>query len=76
MRLLLTCKFSFLLNSASQKTLPPSLNDEVCHLKKIQKDGVFHKKLMNSDIKTVQEFLRAHVMDPIKLRAVRKFLHK
>lgn len=58
--------------SASQKDCPPLLDDEVCRLKKIQKGGAFHEKLKANRIVTVQDFLRAKVMDANELRTVRE----
>jgi hypothetical protein len=39
-------------------------------LDKIGKDGAFHKRLNNSQIMTVEDFLRLVVMDPQRLRNV------
>ncbi|KAG6584349.1 Protein SAR DEFICIENT 1, partial [Cucurbita argyrosperma subsp. sororia] len=51
-----------------KKHYPPMLHDEVWRLEKIGKEGVFHKKLSNYNIKTVQEFLKLFTVDPQKLR--------
>ncbi|KAI4347201.1 hypothetical protein L6164_008035 [Bauhinia variegata] len=53
-----------------KKHHPPMLHDEVWRLEKIGKDGAFHKKLSEEGIKTVQDFLKMSVVDPIKLRKV------
>ena len=62
--------FSFLMVQVYKKHYPPMLNDEVWRLEKIGKEGVFHKKLSNYNIKTVQEFLQLYTIDPQKLRTV------
>ncbi|CAI7854562.1 unnamed protein product [Closterium sp. NIES-54] len=49
---------------------PPKLNDEVWRLDKIGKDGAFHKRLNQSAIVTVEDFLRLIVMDPQRLRSI------
>lgn len=61
----------WLLCSVYKKHYPPALNDEVWRLDKIGKDGAFHKRLNNSHIMTVEDFLRLVVMDPQRLRNVR-----
>ncbi|KAI5330449.1 hypothetical protein L3X38_029847 [Prunus dulcis] len=43
------------------------LEDEVRRLKKIGKDGAFHKKLASENINTVQDFLKLFVVDRSKL---------
>ncbi|KAF2317178.1 hypothetical protein GH714_014853 [Hevea brasiliensis] len=53
-----------------KKHYPPALNDEVWRLEKIGKDGSFHKKLNNSGIHTVEDFLRLYVRDAQKLRNI------
>ncbi|GJP41326.1 hypothetical protein CLOM_g988 [Closterium sp. NIES-68] len=53
-----------------KKHYPPKLNDEVWRLDKIGKDGAFHKRLNQSAIVTVEDFLRLIVMDPQKLRTI------
>ncbi|XP_024365809.1 calmodulin-binding protein 60 D isoform X2 [Physcomitrium patens] len=53
-----------------KKHYPPSLNDEVWRLDKIGKDGAFHKRLNQSRIMTVEDFLRLVVMDPQRLRNI------
>ena len=54
-----------------KKHYPPALHDEVWRLDRIGKDGAFHKRLNQSGIFTVEDFLRLVVMDPQKLRNVR-----
>ncbi|KAH9572888.1 hypothetical protein CY35_02G175200 [Sphagnum magellanicum] len=51
-----------------KKHYPPALGDEVWRLDKIGKDGAFHKRLNQSGIQTVEDFLRLVVMDPQRLR--------
>eukprot|EP00249_Psilotum_nudum_P024341 c29161_g3_i1 orf=552-2612(-) len=53
-----------------KKHYPPALNDEVWRLDKIGKDGAFHKKLNENNIRTVEDFLRLVVMDPQRLRNI------
>ena len=53
-----------------KKHYPPALHDEVWRLDRIGKDGAFHKRLNQSGIFTVEDFLRLVVMDPQKLRNV------
>ncbi|KAL2636091.1 hypothetical protein R1flu_007570 [Riccia fluitans] len=53
-----------------KKHYPPALHDEVWRLDKIGKDGAFHKRLNQSSIHTVEDFLRLVVMDPQKLRNI------
>ena len=57
-----------------KKHYPPALNDDVWRLEKIGKDGSFHKRLNNSGIFTVEDFLRSVVRDPQILRNVSSFL--
>ncbi|GER27809.1 calmodulin-binding family protein [Striga asiatica] len=59
-----------LLLAVYKKHYPPALNDEVWRLEKIGKDGSFHKRLNNSGIYTVEDFLRFVVRDPQKLRSI------
>lgn len=54
-----------------KKHHPPLPGDDVWRLEKIGKDGVFHKKLADNGINTVQDFLRNLVMDQDRLRNVR-----
>ncbi|KFK41820.1 hypothetical protein AALP_AA2G175400 [Arabis alpina] len=53
-----------------KKHYPPMLEDEVWRLKKIGKDGAFHKKLSSENIKTVQDFLKLSVVDHDRLREI------
>lgn len=53
-----------------KKHYPPVLNDEVWRLDRIAKDGALHKKLVKSNIMTVEDFLRILVKEPQKLRSV------
>lgn len=53
-----------------KKHYPPALTDDVWRLEKIGKDGSFHKRLNNSHIYTVEDFLRLVVRDSQKLRSV------
>ncbi|CAK9192579.1 unnamed protein product [Sphagnum troendelagicum] len=53
-----------------KKHYPPALTDEVWRLDKIGKDGAFHKRLNQSGIQTVEDFLRLVVMDPQRLRNI------
>jgi translation elongation factor P/translation initiation factor 5A len=53
-----------------KKHYPPALHDEVWRLDKIGKDGAFHKRLNQSHIMTVEDFLRLVVMDPQRLRNI------
>lgn len=53
-----------------QKHYPPALDDEVWRLEKIAKDGTSHKKLNDSGILTVRDFLRLCTRDQPRLRAI------
>ncbi|VVB17308.1 unnamed protein product [Arabis nemorensis] len=53
-----------------KKHYPPALHDEVWRLDRIAKDGALHKKLLKSNIRTVEDFLRILVKDPQKLRSL------
>lgn len=53
-----------------KKHYPPALHDEVWRLDRIAKDGALHKKLIQSRIVTVEDFLRLLVREPQKLRSV------
>nr|XP_029121769.1 calmodulin-binding protein 60 E isoform X1 [Elaeis guineensis] len=53
-----------------KKHYPPALHDEVWRLERIAKDGALHKKLVNANILTVEDFLRFLVRDPQRLRNV------
>ncbi|GAA0158834.1 hypothetical protein LIER_15760 [Lithospermum erythrorhizon] len=54
----------------NKKHHPPALGDEVWRLEKIGRDGVFHKKLDESGINSVQEFLKLSVVDYARLRRI------
>ncbi|GJZ06153.1 calmodulin-binding protein 60 E-like protein [Tanacetum coccineum] len=51
-----------------KKHYPPALHDEVWRLDRIAKDGALHKKLMKSEVITVEDFLRVLARDPQRLR--------
>ncbi|KAA8542730.1 hypothetical protein F0562_023882 [Nyssa sinensis] len=53
-----------------KKHHPPKLEDEVWRLEKIGKNGAFHTKLASNRIKTVQDFLKLHAVDPSKLKEI------
>ncbi|KAI9125942.1 hypothetical protein K1719_003360 [Acacia pycnantha] len=53
-----------------KKHYPPALHDEVWRLDRIAKDGALHKKLVQTNIVTVEDFLRLLVRDPQKLRSI------
>ncbi|KAL3529261.1 hypothetical protein ACH5RR_008583 [Cinchona calisaya] len=53
-----------------KKHYPPALHDEVWRLKKIGKDGAFHRKLSAEGINTVQDFLKLSAVDSQKLRKI------
>ncbi|KAI3775375.1 hypothetical protein L1987_49948 [Smallanthus sonchifolius] len=53
-----------------KKHYPPALHDEVWRLDRIAKDGALHKKLIKSQITTVEDFLRVLVRDPQRLRNI------
>ncbi|KAG9450553.1 hypothetical protein H6P81_010518 [Aristolochia fimbriata] len=53
-----------------RKHHPPSLNDDVWRLERIGKDGAFHRKLAAQGIHTVQQFLKAWIIDPFNLRRI------
>ncbi|KAH6826477.1 hypothetical protein C2S53_014331 [Perilla frutescens var. hirtella] len=53
-----------------QKHHPPALEDEVWRLERIAKDGTSHKKLNDSGIFTVGEFLRRCARDQSRLREI------
>lgn len=57
-----------------KKHYPPALHDEVWRLDRIAKDGALHKKLLKSDVVTVEDFLRVLVRDPQRLRNVGVYL--
>lgn len=53
-----------------QKHYPPALVDEVWRLEKIAKDGPSHKKLNDSGLLTVRDFLRLCARDQSRLRNI------
>ncbi|KAH7423138.1 hypothetical protein KP509_12G041100 [Ceratopteris richardii] len=53
-----------------KKHYPPQLDDEVWRLENIAKEGAFHRKLLERDIKTVQDFLKFYVMEPREHRNI------
>ncbi|XP_068643867.1 protein SAR DEFICIENT 1-like isoform X2 [Aristolochia californica] len=53
-----------------RKHYPPSLNDYVWRLERIGKHGAFHKKLAAKGIHTVQQFLKASMVDTFNLRKI------
>ncbi|KAH0901143.1 hypothetical protein HID58_040646 [Brassica napus] len=53
-----------------KKHYPPVLNDEVWRLDRIAKGGSLHKKLVKSNVITVEDFLRILVKEPQKLRSL------
>ncbi|XP_035834691.1 calmodulin-binding protein 60 E isoform X2 [Helianthus annuus] len=53
-----------------KKHYPPALHDEVWRLDRIAKDGALHKKLIKSQVITVEDFLRVLVRDPQRLRNI------
>ncbi|KAG6430396.1 hypothetical protein SASPL_108461 [Salvia splendens] len=59
-----------------QKLYPPALGDEVWRLEKIAKDGKSHKKLEESGILTVRDFLRHWARDQSRVRSILKVSNK
>ncbi|XP_018673560.2 calmodulin-binding protein 60 D isoform X2 [Musa acuminata AAA Group] len=55
-----------------KKHNPPRPHDEVWRLKKIAKDGVFHRSLRDANVRTVREFLRLLNNDRNALRGILK----
>ncbi|CAL5362090.1 unnamed protein product [Camellia sinensis] len=53
-----------------QKHHPPALSDPVWRLEKIGKDGAFHKRLTEDDIKTVKDFVTLLNIDPERLKKI------
>ncbi|KAK4804399.1 hypothetical protein SAY86_004216 [Trapa natans] len=53
-----------------KKHHPPSLLDEVWRLEKIGKDGAFHRRLTQANIKSVKDFLVRLFIDPSNLRDI------
>ena len=58
-------------STAYKKHYPPFPGDQVWRLKKIRKDGPYHKRLQDASICTVSDFLILHFNNPGNLRAVR-----
>ncbi|XP_020571435.1 protein SAR DEFICIENT 1-like [Phalaenopsis equestris] len=54
----------------NKKHYPPLLSDEVWRLEKIGKDGVYHKRLVEKNINTVQDFLKLSVIDSAQLKKI------
>ncbi|KAL8545491.1 hypothetical protein ACS0TY_005584 [Phlomoides rotata] len=53
-----------------RKKYPPSLDDEVWRLEKIAKDGASHKRLIESGVFCVRDFLRGYTTNEASLRVV------
>ncbi|KAL7161578.1 hypothetical protein ACSBR2_042111 [Camellia fascicularis] len=53
-----------------QKHHPPTLSDAVWRLEKIGKDGAFHKRLTEDNIKTVKDFVTLLNIDPERLKRI------
>uniref|UniRef100_A0A0D9UWG6 Protein SAR DEFICIENT 1 n=1 Tax=Leersia perrieri TaxID=77586 RepID=A0A0D9UWG6_9ORYZ len=53
-----------------RKHYPPVLGDDVWRLEKIGKEGAFHRKLTQHNVRNVQEFLRLLMVKPDDLRAI------
>ncbi|CAL5441294.1 unnamed protein product [Camellia sinensis] len=53
-----------------QKHHPPALSDPVWRLEKIGKDGAFHKRLTEDNIKTVKDFVTLLNIDPERLKKI------
>ncbi|KMZ63190.1 Calmodulin-binding protein, putative, expressed [Zostera marina] len=53
-----------------KKHHPPALTDDIWRLEKIGKDGVFHRKLVENGISTVQDLLRFLVVNEDKVRSM------
>lgn len=53
-----------------KKHYPPALSDDVWRLEKIGKDGAYHKRLIENQIKTVEDFLVMYSTGPVKLREI------
>ena len=54
--------------SANEKRHPPRLDDEVYRLEEISRDGIYHRRLKNVHIFTVEDFLKALNKDADVLR--------
>ncbi|XP_020170190.1 calmodulin-binding protein 60 D isoform X2 [Aegilops tauschii subsp. strangulata] len=55
-------------NEANEKRHPPRLDDEVYRLEEISRDGIYHRRLKNVHIFTVEDFLKALNKDADVLR--------
>lgn len=53
-----------------RKHYPPALGDDVWRLEKIGKEGAFHRKLAQANVRTVQEFLQMLTVKPDVLRGI------
>ncbi|CAD5329594.1 unnamed protein product [Arabidopsis thaliana] len=69
-RPILTGDRHVIIKEVYKKHYPPVLHDEVWRLDKIAKDGALHKKLLKSNIVTVEDFLQILMKDPQKLRSL------
>ncbi|GJN04853.1 hypothetical protein PR202_ga22429 [Eleusine coracana subsp. coracana] len=58
------------LSEWNMKRFLPGLGDEVWRLKMIPWGGVFHKRLMQNNVRNVEDFLRMLTVKPDKLRGV------
>ncbi|KAL6623612.1 hypothetical protein ACP70R_033491 [Stipagrostis hirtigluma subsp. patula] len=57
-------------NEPNEKRHPPSLDDAVYRLEEIAKNGVYHKRLLENGISTVESFLKALNKDHDELRKI------
>ncbi|XP_078153207.1 calmodulin-binding protein 60 B-like [Carex rostrata] len=55
-----------------EKKYPPEYNHDVWRLESIAKDGIYHKKLKNSNINSVQDFLNLLNANPERLKEILK----
>lgn len=53
--------------AANEKSESPRLDDDVYRIDTIARDGVYHKRLQEANIHTVQDFLKALNKDPDEL---------
>lgn len=53
--------------AANEKSESPRLDDDVYRIETIARDGVYHKRLQEANIHTVQDFLKALNKDPDEL---------
>lgn len=51
----------------NEKSKSPRLDDDVYRIETIARDGVYHKRLQEANIHTVQDFLKALNKDPDEL---------